>query len=125
MDKELIAMCDTPEIQENIGLEHWDHTAIVGKDGGFPVDGDIVYLPSVSWLLREIEGSLEKWQEFQLHITSSDEHFALIVDARRRYGDARSLIFTSRMQRDIRIALLHVFMWQQGKVWKDGEWVNK
>lgn len=124
VDKELIAMCDCPEIQERIGFENWDHIAVTARDGSFPVKGDTVYHPSLKWLLREIGGSLKKWQEFQLHITGLDEYFALIVDARRRYGDARSLIFSSRMQRDIRIALLHVFMWQKGKVWKDGEWVK-
>ena len=54
MDKELIAMMDTPEIQEGI-VEHDDYTAIVARDGSFPVEGDTVYIASLSWLLREIE----------------------------------------------------------------------
>lgn len=76
MDKELIAMCDCPEIQENI-FEPNEYTAIVAHDGGLPVDGDIVYILSVSWLLREIEVGehqvVKLWTRLRFCASFSDE----------------------------------------------------
>lgn len=140
MDKELIAMCACEEIQQ--GQTPLNPRLLTGRDNLYfdshgcfwtaakkVVARRWLFLPSVSWLLREIRGGLASWQEFQFHMSrdgSSGEHFALVVDTRRVCGDARSLIFTSRNQRNIRIALLHVLMWQKGKpVWKDNEWRAK
>lgn len=156
MDKELIAMCDCPEIQDgwspqirdlvktdnglgyvtHIGdpkaggelgsyrVEYsnesdWDWEWITKEGIGNNKDTQVhpIFLPSVSWLLREIEVG----QAGFVNVTRDrGGYYSVSIDYDRASGkDYHSPICDSPEK-----ALVHVFMWQKGKVWKDGKWVN-
>ena len=119
MDKELIAMCDCPEIQDcfkdsngqykKVQRDLWGGTNIPGTDR-------LIALPSVSWLLREIEGDLEltrfngKWNAGMCLHGGNWSSVCPPQDSPNK-------------------ALLHVLMWQKGFEWKQGEaewlWVRR
>ena len=122
MDKELIAMCDCPEIQERIGFENWDHDAVTARDGSFPVEGDTVFLPSVSWLLREIEAT-EGCVLLCKELADSDDVMQYWAQF-TKYGEEPDTFNSPNCDSPDK-ALLHILMWQKGKIWKDGEWARK
>ena len=143
MDKELIAMCDCPEIQDCWKPTVGDVIGISDKQSGVVSKNtlilenrdvnigsasfnkrwpDAVFLPSVSWLLREIE--VGKHQIVQVDKDETPQFCASFLDE-SKYDivySARAIQFGSPPCNSPEVALLHVLMWQKGKIWKDNEW---
>ena len=158
MDKELIAMCDCPEIQEKKDvlsqsvylindsyarkylIESERNVATIGRGclqfvgfspfqyksfyrflNNFPPLSTIpqedwdrfLFLPSVSWLLREIEAGLGDMADLVLRGRGNGIWWA-------HAGNSPCFIHDSPEK-----ALIHVLLWQKGKVWKDNEWRAK
>lgn len=140
MDKELIAMCDCPEIQEaycppKMGEAHvwWDKRYKEIRKAIWDLESEaarceflneFVFLPSVSWLLREIE--VGENCRCELHKSADRRFFAAYVTWKVPCGEHDETVeYSSEFYDSPDKALLHVFMWQKGKVWKDGQWVRK
>lgn len=123
MDKELIAMCDTPEIQERfVGLSDYEieHSFKLGTVHKEMANwSKRIVCPSVSWFLREIEVGEENWLE--LHKDAEDK-FVAEYDSILNMTDTPK--FVSPIVDSPEKVLLHVLLWQKGKVWKD-KWVRK
>jgi len=120
MDKELIAMCDCPEIQEPLFATKNDYPNSGEEvDYLWAPDGSPVCVATVRWLLREIENNLKECERLQL----TSGWIAELHEGHSPY--LSDLLFSSSAQDSPDKALTHVLLWQKGKVWKDGEWVKR